>query len=848
MNMKKLFITLGSLLLVWTLLAQEWTPQSWPVLKKYDQAHLEKIALPLGGIGTGTVSLGGRGELRDWEIMNVPAKNYSTVTTGNNAPFFAIYVKKGVEKPTTTLLAGPLYPQEYQHYEGRPVNHHGLPRFANASFDAAYPFGQVHLADPALPVKVTLKGFNPLIPCDAEASGLPIAILSYEVTNMSDQPLEVAVCGSMRNFVGKDGSQFSTDWKGDYIPTGARHNINKYKEGNGIKGIYLYSDEVAKEDPAWGTIALTTQSATGVSYRTSSRSDNWSNAMLNFWDDFSADGLLTERPKLEDQDPMASLAVRKTIAPNSKQTYTFFITWNFPNRKSWSSTVVGNYYSTKYPDAWTTAEQVIPQLPQLEKGTLAFVNALLNATYPKEVKEAALFNLATLRSQTVFRLPSGHLMGWEGVMDRFGSCQGSCTHVWNYEMATPFLFGDLARSMRDVEFNYATKENGLMNFRANLPLSEANKGNSAAADGQMGCILKMYREWQLSGDNDFLRTNWTHVKNVLSYAWVEKGWDGNQDGVMEGSQHNTMDVNYFGPNPQMGFWYMGALKAAKEMALFMKDKAFAQKCDRLYTQGSQWMDAHLFNGEYYEQKITDPATFEFIDIDSPNAQIPEFQLGKGCLVDQLVGQYMAHICGLGYLGDEDHIRKTMKSVMKYNFVPDFSRHFNNMRSYVMGDEAGLLMASWPNGRLEVPFPYFAEVMTGFEYCAAVEMIYEGQQADALKCIRAIRERHDGAKRNPFSEAECGYHYARSMASWGTIIALSGFSYSGVNQSMQITSTPGTYFWSNGYAWGSCVVTADQATLQVLKGTLELRSFQLAGQKEKKLKNFKMAEGDIRTIK
>lgn len=848
MNMKKLSITLGSLFLVWTLLAQEWTPQSWPVLKKYDQTHLEKIALPLGGIGTGTVSFGGRGELRDWEIMNVPAKNYSTVTTGNNAPFFAIYVKKGEEKPTTTLLAGPLYPQEYQHYEGRPVNHHGLPRFSGASFDAAYPFGQVHLTDPALPVKVTIKGFNPLIPCDAEASGLPIAILSYEVMNMSDQPLEVAVCGSMRNFVGKDGSQFTTDWKGDYIPTGTRHNINIYKEGNGIKGIYLYSDEVAKEDPAWGTIALTTQSATGVTYRTSSRSDNWSNAMLNFWDDFSADGLLTERPKLEDQDPMASLAVRKMIAPNSRQTFTFFITWNFPNRKAWSNTVVGNYYSNKFPDAWTTAEQLIPQLPRLEKETLAFVNALLDATYPEEVKEAALFNLATLRSQTVFRLPSGHLMGWEGVMDRFGSCQGSCTHVWNYEMATPFLFGELARSMRDVEFNYATKENGLMNFRASLPLSEANKGNSAAADGQMGCVMKMYREWQLSGDNDFLRANWAHVKKVLSYAWVEKGWDGNQDGVMEGSQHNTMDVNYFGPNPQMGFWYMGALKAAKEMALFMKDKVFAQKCDRLYTQGSQWMDAHLFNGEYYEQKITDPTTFEFIDIDSPDAQIPEFQLGKGCLVDQLVGQYMAHICGLGYLGDVDHIRKTMKSVMKYNFVPDFSRHFNNMRSYVMGDEAGLLMASWPNGRLEVPFPYFAEVMTGFEYCAAVEMIYEGQQADALKCIRAIRERHDGAKRNPFSEAECGYHYARSMASWGTILALSGFSYSGVSQSMRITSTPGTYFWSNGYAWGTCMVTADQVTLQVLKGILELRSFQLVGQKEKKLKNFKMVEGDIRIIK
>lgn len=470
----------------------------------------------------------------------------------------------------------------------------------------------------------------------------------------------------------------------------------------------------------------------------------------------------------------------------------------------------------------------------------------MNSSYPETVKEAALFNLATLRSQTVFRLPSGHLMGWEGIMDRFGSCQGSCTHVWNYEMATPFLFGGLAQTMRDVEFNYATKENGLMNFRADLPLSEAAKGNSAAADGQMGCIMKMYREWQLSGDYAFLRKNWGQVKKVLSYAWTEKGWDGNQDGVMEGSQHNTMDVNYFGPNPQMGFWYMGALRAAEEMAWAMKDKSFAKKCRRLFEQGSRWMDEHLFNGEYYEHHITDPETFEFINMEGTDDKIPAFQLGKGCLVDQLVGQYMAHICGLGYLGDKKHIHTTMESIMKYNYVSDFSRHFNNMRSYVMGEEAGLLMASWPKGRLEVPFPYFAEVMTGFEYCAAVGMIYEGMTDEALTCIRSIRDRFDGAKRNPFSEPECGHHYARSMASWASVIALSGFHYSAVDKQMQFTSAPGTYFWSNGYAWGMCRISDGEATLEVLRGTLGIEHLRI-GDVTVKTKKKQLTAGESETI-
>lgn len=221
------------------LCAQEWKPSEWPSLTHYDEDHLFHIALPLGGIGTGTVSLGGRGELRDWEIMNVPGKGYSTVTTGNNAPFFAIHIAEEKGTTHTALLNGPLYTHEYMHYEGRPVNHHGLPRFAKCSFDATYPFGQAHLSDNGLPVEVVVKGFNPLIPADSENSGLPVAVRSYEVRNLTDHPMKVSVCGSIRNFIGKDGSQYVNDWKGDFIPVGAKENRNEYRKTDNLRGIYF---------------------------------------------------------------------------------------------------------------------------------------------------------------------------------------------------------------------------------------------------------------------------------------------------------------------------------------------------------------------------------------------------------------------------------------------------------------------------------------------------------------------------------------------------------------------------------------------------------------------------------
>lgn len=807
--------------------------RAWPVLKHYNQNHLLNIALPLGGIGTGTVSLGGRGELRDWQIMNKPGIKYSTVTPGNDAPFFAIYVKPTGKASMTKALIGPLHASEYQHYEGRSVNHHGLPRFSSASFDAAYPFGQVNLKDDVLPVSVKIKGFNPFVPANTDVSSIPVAVLKYEVTNLTNAPIEVAVGGNMRNFIGQDGSTYNRDWKGDYIPIGAKKNINAYKEEQGIRGIYMTSDSVSKEDQAWGTIALTTPEKEKVTFRRSSTKNEWENAMLDLWDDFSADGLLTDKQTLIDDNPMASLAIKKNIPAKSTQTFTFYITWHFPNRLDWNGSrkpnykgkIIGNYYTLKYDNAWDVIVKEASNMQVYEEQTLNFVHSFLSASLPSVVKEAALFNLSTLRSQTVFRVPTGHLMGWEGIFDEFGSCHGSCTHVWNYESATSYLFGDLSRTMRDVEFTYATRNNGKMFNRVLLPLELNEKADHvAAADGQMGTIMRFYRDWMLSGDTAFLQKYWPKIKLAMSYAWIEGGWDANQDGVQEGRQHNTMDVNYFGPNPQMQFWYFGALKACTNMAMVVNDQVFADKCNQIFKKGSTWVDQHLFNGEYYEHKITDPKTYQFLNLNDTSIKVPRFQLGSGCLVDQLVGQYMAHVCGLGYLAKKENIQTTLRTIMKYNYKDQFGNTFNNMRSYVMGKESGLIMASWPKGRLKVPFPYFSESMTGFEYAAAVGMLYEGQTDAALKCITSIRNRFDGEKRNPFDEPECGHYYARAMASWSAILAMSEFNYNAPEKTMTITSRPGKYFWSNGYAWGTCEVKGKTAILKVQHGNIDISKF------------------------
>ena len=821
---KKLFLCSLGLILIF-ILAQPVYSEEWPVLKKYDQEHTYKIALPIGGIGTGTVSLGGRGNLQDWEIMSRPAKGFNPSSGRETSAFFTLFTETDGKKDLR-LLEGPVPFYLYEGQTGAIASNHGLPRFNNVSFEAAYPFGQVNLSTPQIPVDVKMKAFNPLIPGDVDNSSIPMAIIDFELTNTSNKEVSFSICGTMQNFIGEDGTVKKVG-----------KNTNTFRKEKQFGGIFFSSEIEDKTIDQWGEMAMVSASDGDLSYRTSWLPIKWGSSILDFWDDLSKDGKLDNRSDTLTNRPMASLAVSNILPANGKKTIRFLITWYFPNRTAWSTEPLKNYYATKYDGAWDVLLKTVPRLSYLENKTVEFVDAFCSSELPLVIKEAALFNVSTLRTQTCFRLSDGNFFAWEGCNDKAGCCFGSCTHVWNYETAIAFLFGDLAKNQRNIEFGLATNDIGLMSFRVKLPLDEIATWAKVAADGQMGCVMKLYREWQLSGDSEFFKTLYPKAKSALSYTWIKGGWDGDQDGVMEGVQHNTMDVEYYGPNPQMTIWYLGALRAMEEMAIFMKDKEMSLKCRKLFTSGSKWIDENLFNGEYYIQKVIVPKKEDIpieqlVGMGSKDYGNPDYQLGEGCLVDPLVGQYLAHVCGLGYLVKKENVAKTLQSIMKYNYVDNLSDHFNCFRSYALGNEAALLMASYPKSRPKDPFPYFTEVMTGFEYTAAIGMLYEGQTEDGLKCITNIRDRYDGQKRSPFDEAECGHHYGRAMASWSAILSETGFHYSGVSKEIRFGDKPGKYFWSNGYAYGTVEISRKDGdrllVLNILNGKIDISKVTIEG--------------------
>jgi uncharacterized protein (DUF608 family) len=728
---------------------------------------------------------------------------------------------------------------------GSPAANSGLPRFENAEFAAAYPLGQVSLSDSSLPIGVVLQGFNPFIPADVEASSIPVAAFRFLVTNLSAEPLDISVVAALENFVGSDGTSDETGG-----------NVNEHASSIGLTGVVLRAPDLDPLAEAAGSVALAAMDdgdSASVTVRTGWSDASWGGSLLDFWDDFLDDGRIDERKSVAAR-PIAGVARSVSVGAGETREVTFLVSWAFPNRHAWLTTehgfdvgdytsdIVGNHYTTVRPDPWTTLTELTERLPALETATVAAVTAIVETSAPAAIREAALFNLSTIRSPTVFRAADGRFFAWEGVRDTVGCCFGTCTHVWGYEFATSFLFGEIAWSFRETQYELATDPDGLMSFRVGLPLANARKWPIAAADGQMACLVHLYNDWRLSGDDERLARLWPEARRTLEFAWIPGGWDADRDGVMEGCQHNTMDVEYYGPNPQMGGWYLAALRACEEMATRLGEREFAAECRRLFDGGSRYLDERLFTGEYYRHEIRPPTSTGFIaeglrhaTMGSTDLDDPDLQLGDGVLVDQLVGQYAARIAGLGDILNPAHVNTTLETIFRRNFRTDLRSHFNHMRSYALGDEAGLLMCTYEEGkRPRQPFPYFNEVMTGFEYSAAVGMIQSGRREDALTVIGAIRDRYDGAKRNPFNEAEAGYHYARAMASWSALIAWTGFDYDGREGTMRVDlgESEGSTFWSTGTAWGTwsqrIIGTALAGELRVKGGELALNRIEVGG--------------------
>ena len=478
----------------------------------------------------------------------------------------------------------------------------------------------------------------------------------------------------------------------------------------------------------------------------------------------------------------------------------------------------------------------------LEKNSRLFSDAFYSSSLPAEVLEAVAANLTILKSPTVLRQWDGRFWAWEGCQDSFGSCHGSCTHVWNYAQALPHLFPSLERTLRETEFRVSQNTEGHQNFRVNLPISAPPHNFHAAADGQLGGLMKVYREWRISGDTQWMKDLFPAVKKSLDYCI--RTWDPLHKGYLEEPHHNTYDIEFWGPDGMCTSFYLGALTAFIEMGKELKQPV--KEYTALLSKGKKYMETALFDGEYFIQKI------QWEGLQAPNPvdvmsfggsyseealkllkeEGPKYQYGTGCLSDGILGMWMASVCGLDEVLDNEKVRSHLVAVHKYNLKHDLIDHFNPQRPvYACGKDGGLLLCTWPKGgMLSLPFVYSNEVWTGIEYQVASHLMMKGEVEKGLDIVRECRERYDGRVRNPFNEIECGHWYARAMASYGMLQGLTGVRYDAVDKTMYIDSKIGDFksFISTDTGFGTIEWKAGKPVLNVVYGNIDVKRYNVSG--------------------
>jgi len=692
---------------------------------------VDYIGMPIGGLGTGQVYLSGDGELWYWNLTAQKRKKNNPKGPG----FMQPDVAKGLPGQGFALQVGGKI---------HPLNSEG---FGEVTFTNHYPMAQVDYSDKGCPVKVQLEAYSPFVPLDRDASSYPVIVMRYTVTNRSSETQEIALAGWIQNFWrGKTGAKVSTYQELENIATvecsGGTPNSNGVALG-------ILGDEA----PELMSVQKAKPGAEGV---------------------FEG-GAGAQNGKAD----AASIGRKFSLKAGESRTVSFVVSWRIPvvnyGTGFGKKTSPGRYhYATQWPSAAKAAAQLSGSEDKLYGMTKRWVDAWYDSTLPYWFLERAFIPINCMQTQTVQRvIPKGAKEDIYNMEEGVRCCPGNCTHVWNYAQGLARIFPEIERECRDrIEYGLGfDKSNGEISFRYNVP---GKRDRNDALDGTCGTIIRVLRESQMTTDLSFLESIWDRVK--LSMDGVIKHWDPDEDGVLSGAQHNTLDEPWHGKVHWLINVYHAALKAAATMARQMKQPAVAERYDKIVAKGAPIMVKELWNEEFGY----------YIHI-PPDDEARMHGSTNGCHIDQVLGDSWLYEVGLDPVLPRDKTRKALQALWKYNFTPDvgaFRKIMKNGRYYAAAGDAGLVMCSFPHGKIEPKSGnknyagYLNECMTGFEWQVAAHMIREGMVEEGLAIGRAIYDRYSADRRNPYNEVECSDHYSRAMASYGAYLAVCGYRYDG----------------------------------------------------------------------
>lgn len=803
----------------------------------YSGEQLKYIGMPIGGINTGQVYLGGDGHLWYWDIFNIQRIDPNTPGAGDKFYInpmtqdrqfeqgFAVRVNKKVFKKVTTPHI-------------RTLDSDG---FSDITFRGEYPMGKVTYKEDDFPISVKLNAFSPFIPTDHESSAFPAVVMEYTLTNHSEEDVSVELIGWLQYMANYKMANKAKGTAQNKIITSAE-TLQLFASSN-------VDDEASKDLPDYGNMTLTLLEGNNA----------WGNPQVSNDIIYNLNTVHGSKRDVSETNLgnklVGAIGKNMTLKAGESKTLTYMLSWYFPNvhRKESGFHHLKNlenlrhYYSKKFTSSADVANKIAANTAEYIGTTKTWNKTWNSSTLPQWFLNRTFVNTSTLATTACYRLDDltddpdneGRFYAMEGVY--LG--EGTCTHVFHYEQALGRVFPSLARKLRtQVDYGLSFKDEGIIGYRgefSSLGSQNGQKHIGYAVDGQAGTILRAYREYTTSPNKNYLIAYWPKIKKSVAYMIAHDAKKtGKPDGILEGIQYNTLDKEWYGKNAWQSSMYNAALQAGAAMAKAMGDKIFAKKCLSISKQGKENITNQLFDGEYFIN-IVDPENLK-----NPNTNI-------GCHIDQVLGQSWAFQAGLPRVLPKKETISALKAIYKHNFKEDVGPYLEeakikNVRFYALPGEAGTIMCTFPKGGAEIAagtiasdwnnlvVGYFSECMTGFTYQAAAHMIAEGLVDEGMTMVKAIHERYAPSKRNPYNEIEYGNHYTRAMSSYGVFIATSGFTLNEPEGKMGFSPkvNPENFkaAFISGNSWGTFTQktgnSSHKAVLELAYGSIKLQEISL----------------------
>ena len=704
---------------------------------------------PVGGFGAGTFSRSYRGKFERWHLKagvhkfeDVPANQFAVFAQREGDPPVAMALSVG--KPANGALSA--WNWSYPAGDGE--------------YAALYPKSWFAYGTKALPVKLTVEQFSPILPDNYKETSYPVAVYRWTAENPSDKPVTVSLLCSWTNMVGWFRDQ-SRNLDGQLN----QQNINRFETSKpgAVAGIVFDRLRSGSVEEDWdGQFAIAAEGGAGAEI-TYLGTYNPQGDGAEVWQPFAKDGRLpnVDLRVASSGDPLAgAIAVRFTLAAHERRVVPMALSWDLPviqfgGGRKWLRHYT-HFTGAEGTHAWQLAQMALEHSEEWSKAIDAWQRPVISDESKPAWYRAELFN------ELYYLADGGTVWGHEkdGIgnsahpssMNADSFSYMECFDYPFYGTSDVRFYGSfpLLRFWPEIEkqemreytdtipesnpqkYVWAWKsqrEQKLVEYTRKVagaaphdlgapqedPLINSNQYNyqdvSNWRDLNSKYVLMIWRDYVLTGAKDeaFLRYSWPAVQQAMEHL---KQYDTDGDGLIEngGFPDQTYDDwTATGESAYTGSLYLAALKATARIAEKLGGPANVAKAhayDALFTRAQTAYVKKLWNGSYFQYAVKGEHT-------------------DAIQAEQLAGQWYADLTGLGRLVPEADSKSALKRVYDFN-VMKFG-----------GGEMGAINGIGADGALLHENPQVEEVWVGTTFAVASHMIAEGMTAEGFATAKGI---------------------------------------------------------------------------------------------------------------